>query len=1373
MPEGVEIGKAYVVVNLDDQTAADYDRIKSNLERRGDVTIRAKVETSGKDPVAPVREKVKKSAPVDISTRADNPIDAAWRKQVQASIRSISTDALKIPVTPETAQYRAQLVAEVTKLQSQVKQQIPADVAEAAKFRASVEALAKSTQEQAKLHIPVDVDSAPAKQAFKDVADSAEKESNRAKSAANSAARGSATVFAAMFAGMPAAAATAGVATTAALAAVPTAFVAAGAVALKENRQVADSWRGLGASVKEEAASWAQPLAGPFVESAGQIRGTLTQLSPQISSAFANSAPAVGILTGAVDDFAVRAMPGLVQASATSTPALLGIRSAAGSAGAGVTDFFTTVSTGAQGSQQILTTSGHIIQDFEGFAGSLFANLANNGNPTLQAFRTVLQEGEQTLLTLTQNGSSVYNFFQGVGSGASGALSVLRGVASVAAALPAPVTQFGGSLTATALLAQRFGVNVGASFDGIGGKIKSAYREGDTFGSKIKGVAGEIGPALFNPTTLAVSGVSAALMVLGQQEQQEAQAKAANTQVTNDYVSALRASQGAIDANVRASVARDLAQKASGGSGKSVLDYAQQFGIALPRVTDAVLGNKQAMDEINAVLEKYIQQGGEVGLQAAAEKAAIVNKTGLFRDSTQAQQAEATAASGVAAATASATAAFVSNADALGKQLAVANAQASISDRLSQANQQAAQAMQSVASAQHSAAQSAQGVVNAQHSVEQAQRGVTSANEAVANAQHSVTQAQRSYRDALAGVTSAERSYTQAQDEARTAQLDLNRAREQAIQDLKDLHLQMADQVVSVGQAQLGLFDAQQNAAGKGITLANAEAVSQEQVTAANEERIKVALDLLAAQNQLNDAQNQNTKLQKQVADADAAGVEGSSSVIGAKKALAEANDQVTSAADAVTAAQQQVTEANWGLQQADIALRNAHQGVKDAAWSLQQAQLGVRDAQWSQTQASWQLRGAQDQLTTAYNASSTSMDVNTAAGRQNLGALVALWGAIKDQGGPVQEQYKKLIDDTAAAFGWSTQQAQAFLEKENLIPKDFRYSVTAVAQANFDDLNRVYNDKFGGRIGPVSQNVAHAFATGGLFRGVGGPREDANLAWLSDQEFVQPADAVDHYGVGFMEAVRTKRFPKGGDGASLPGFARGGLYESENVNYFLSGAGTAYQSAVNTLDAMAFPHPPGLPAYVAPAAAAAFGNVSVSAARGSNRDIVLNTWRQFGWTSPEQVNATDYLLMRESSYNNVAQNPTSTAYGMFQFLNSTWGGYGVPKTSDPALQALAGGRYIQSRYGDPIGAAAHERAFNWYDQGGYMLHNPGLNTTGRPEMVLPPGLTETLTALNEAFQSGRVGGSGGVSVVNNVHARSDADEIAEKITREITWALR
>lgn len=71
-------------------------------------------------------------------------------------------------------------------------------------------------------------------------------------------------------------------------------------------------------------------------------------------------------------------------------------------------------------------------------------------------------------------------------------------------------------------------------------------------------------------------------------------------------------------------------------------------------------------------------------------------------------------------------------------------------------------------------------------------------------------------------------------------------------------------------------------------------------------------------------------------------------------------------------------------------------------------------------------------------------------------------------------------------------------------------------------------------------------------------------------------------------------------------------------------------------------------------------------------------------------------LTARESSWNPTAQNPKSTAYGMFQFLDGTWKGYGT-KTSDPYKQALAGVEYVKARYGDPWKALAFHDINNWY----------------------------------------------------------------------------
>ena len=70
---------------------------------------------------------------------------------------------------------------------------------------------------------------------------------------------------------------------------------------------------------------------------------------------------------------------------------------------------------------------------------------------------------------------------------------------------------------------------------------------------------------------------------------------------------------------------------------------------------------------------------------------------------------------------------------------------------------------------------------------------------------------------------------------------------------------------------------------------------------------------------------------------------------------------------------------------------------------------------------------------------------------------------------------------------------------------------------------------------------------------------------------------------------------------------------------------------------------------------------------------------------------------MKESGFNNKAQNKRSTAYGMFQFLDSTWKGTGISKTSDPIQQTEAGCIYIKNRYGTPQKALDFHLRSGWY----------------------------------------------------------------------------
>lgn len=103
-----------------------------------------------------------------------------------------------------------------------------------------------------------------------------------------------------------------------------------------------------------------------------------------------------------------------------------------------------------------------------------------------------------------------------------------------------------------------------------------------------------------------------------------------------------------------------------------------------------------------------------------------------------------------------------------------------------------------------------------------------------------------------------------------------------------------------------------------------------------------------------------------------------------------------------------------------------------------------------------------------------------------------------------------------------------------------------------------------------------------------------------------------------------------------------------------------------------------------------------------------------YGWGTGRHWDFLSKLINKESSWNPNAQNKQgSSAYGLFQFLDSTWSGVGGRKTSDPALQAQYGLKYIQQRYGDPEKAWGFHKKNNWYANGGRVTPVPAFAKGG------------------------------------------------------------
>jgi hypothetical protein len=99
----------------------------------------------------------------------------------------------------------------------------------------------------------------------------------------------------------------------------------------------------------------------------------------------------------------------------------------------------------------------------------------------------------------------------------------------------------------------------------------------------------------------------------------------------------------------------------------------------------------------------------------------------------------------------------------------------------------------------------------------------------------------------------------------------------------------------------------------------------------------------------------------------------------------------------------------------------------------------------------------------------------------------------------------------------------------------------------------------------------------------------------------------------------------------------------------------------------------------------------------GSAQQIAMGMLGSYGWSS-SQFSCLDSLWNQESGWNVYASNPTSGAYGIPQALpGSKMASAGSDWQTDAATQIRWGLGYIQSTYGSPCGAWAHEQADGWY----------------------------------------------------------------------------
>jgi hypothetical protein len=173
-------------------------------------------------------------------------------------------------------------------------------------------------------------------------------------------------------------------------------------------------------------------------------------------------------------------------------------------------------------------------------------------------------------------------------------------------------------------------------------------------------------------------------------------------------------------------------------------------------------------------------------------------------------------------------------------------------------------------------------------------------------------------------------------------------------------------------------------------------------------------------------------------------------------------------------------------------------------------------------------------------------------------------------------------------------------------------------------------------------------------------------------------------------------------------------------------------------------------------------GGNTLMTGTGRVKDDVQAVANRYGWGTGAEWAAIDWIVGKESSWNPTAQNPRSSASGLFQMIDGTWAAYRPASASAFAHmrqasvpdQAAAGMRYIGSRYVHPVAAQRFWEEMGYYGGGGQVPYFHGGGGTHRwkrehpamlspDERVLSPRQDDYFRRFVEGMEGGGYGGPG------------------------------
>jgi TP901 family phage tail tape measure protein len=191
-----------------------------------------------------------------------------------------------------------------------------------------------------------------------------------------------------------------------------------------------------------------------------------------------------------------------------------------------------------------------------------------------------------------KSGGSFTGVLRDIVQGLTGFVNGASALMDVVSSIPGPVLVAVGALAAVAALKGP----VGEAFDAIASKAVSAATSMGEAG--LKGAASGLLSFLGGPVGLGILAVVGSFELLSSTTDKNRQVTSYAADAQVGLADALKQSKGALDDNVRSAAAKSLQDA-------HLLDIGQKAGISLSTMTDAILGNKDAYEQVSGALKTY------------------------------------------------------------------------------------------------------------------------------------------------------------------------------------------------------------------------------------------------------------------------------------------------------------------------------------------------------------------------------------------------------------------------------------------------------------------------------------------------------------------------------------------------------------------------------------------------------------------------------------------------------------------------------------------------------------------------------------------------------------------------------------------------